>query len=64
MCLSVGGADEHAGEDEAGAGFHQATSLFHTAVSAGEGHPPHQHETRAQETAGGDTRDEVSVMIF
>lgn len=44
---SAGGADEHAGKDEAGAGFHQAASFLHTAVTAGEGHPPHQHETGA-----------------
>lgn len=60
---AVGGADEHIGEDEAGAGFHQAASLLHTAVAAGEGRSPHQHETGAQETAGGDTGDEVSVII-
>lgn len=59
---SAGGADEHAGKDEAGAGFHQAASLLHTAVAAGEGHAPHQHEARAQETAGGDPGDEVSAQ--
>lgn len=61
-CLSAGGADEHAGEDKAGAGFHQAASLLHTAVTAGERLPPHQHETRAQKTAGGDPGDEVSTI--
>ena len=63
-CLSAGGPDEHAGEDEAGAGFHQAASLLHTAVPAGEGHPPDQHETGAQETAGGDPGDEVSAIMI
>lgn len=52
--MSVGGAHEHTRKDKAGVGCHQAASLLHTAVAAGEGHPPHQHETRAQETAGGD----------
>lgn len=51
---SVGGANEHARKDEARAGCHQAASLLHTAVFTGEGHSPHQHETRTQETAGGD----------
>lgn len=61
--MSAGGADEHAGKDEAGAGFHQAASLLHSAVTTGEGHPPHQHETRAQETAGGDPWNEVSTIL-
>lgn len=53
-CLPAGGADEHAGKDETGAGCDQAASLLHTAISTGEGHPPHKHEARAQKTAGGD----------
>lgn len=59
---SAGGADEHAGKDEAGAGRHQAASLVHAAVFTGEGLPPDQHETRAQETAGGDPGNEVSFV--
>lgn len=62
--MSAGGVDEHAGKDEAGAGFHQAASLLHTAVTTGEGQPPHQHEARAQETAGGDPGDEVSTITM
>lgn len=58
---SAGGADEHTGEDEAGAGFHQAAALVHPAVAVGEGHPPHKHEAGAQEAAGGDPGDEVSA---
>lgn len=61
--LSVGGADEHTRKDKAGAGRHQAASVLHPAVSTGEGHPPHKHETRTQETAGGDPGNEVSVII-
>lgn len=61
--MSAGGADEHAGEDEAGVGFHQAAPILHAAVAAGEGHPPHQHETGAQEAAGGDPGDEVSATM-
>lgn len=67
MCVShitsAGGADEHAGKDEAGAGFHQAASLLHAAVTTGAGHPPNQHETRAEETAGGDPGNEVSTIL-
>lgn len=61
-CWSAGGADEHAGKDEARAGRHQAASLLHTAVVTGEGQPSDQHETRAQETAGGDPRNEVGIL--
>lgn len=63
LCDAVGGADEHAGKDEAGAGFHKAASLVHTAVPAGAGRQPHQHETGAQETAGRDPGDEVSAIM-
>lgn len=59
--LSAGGADEHAGEDQAGAGFHQAAPVVDPAVAVGEGHPPHKHEAGAQEAAGGDPGDEVSA---
>lgn len=61
--MSAGGAHEHSRKDEAGVGFHQAASLLYTAVTSGEGHPPHQHETGAQETAGGDPGDEVSAIM-
>lgn len=60
---SVGGADEHPGADEAGAGFHQAASVLHPAVSPGAGLPPHQHEAGEEETAGGDPGDEVSATV-
>lgn len=59
----AGRDDEHTGKDKAGIGRHQAASLLHTAVSAGKGLTPHQHETRAQETAGGNSGDEVSVIL-
>lgn len=61
--ISAGGAHEHSGADQAGAGFHQAATLLHAAVSTGAGHPPHQHEAGEEETAGGDPGDEVSATV-
>lgn len=61
--ISARGADEHSGADQAGAGFHQAATLLHAAVSTGAGLPPHQHEAGAAETAGGDPGDEVSATV-